>query len=209
MQIKTIIQEIEISVLATLVLAVLLCGLYPLVVWGVAQVAFPRQANGSLIEERGQVVGSSLIAQGFNGPQYFHPRPSAAGPSGYDAAQSGGSNLGPLSCELIRQLKERVEHYRMENGLSPDTLVPQDAVTASASGLDPHISLENAVFQASRVARARSIAGDDVRELIGECTDGPDLGFLGDPGVNVLKANLALDNLAVNSAPNNALNNFR
>ena len=132
---KTIAQEIKTSILATLVLAALLCGIYPLVVWGIAQVAFPRQANGSLIEEKGQVIGSSLIAQGFTGPQYFHPRPSAAGPSGYDAAQSGGSNLGPLSSELIRQVKERVTLYRLENGLSSDTLVPQDAVTASASGL--------------------------------------------------------------------------
>ena len=204
MQIKTITQEIKISVLATLALAVLLCGIYPLVVWGIAQVAFPRQANGSLIEEKGHVAGSSLIAQGFTATQYFHSRPSAAGPSGYDAAQSGGSNLGPLSSELIRQVKERVEHYRMENGLSPDTLVPQDAVTASASGLDPHISLKNAELQASRVARARGISEAEVQKLIEECTDGPDLGFLGDPGVNVLRLNLALDNLALdNLAPNN------
>jgi len=199
MQIKTIVQEIKISVLATLVLAVLLCGIYPLVVWGIAQVVFPRQANGSLIDERGEIIGSSLIAQRFTETQYFHPRPSSAGPSGYDAAQSGGSNLGPLSSELQRQVKERVAHYRLENSLASDTLVPQDAVTASASGLDPHISPKNAKLQASRVARARGISEAEVQELIRECTDGPDLGFLGDPGVNVLRLNLALDNLALNN----------
>ena len=199
MQIKTIVQEIKISLLATLVLAILLCGIYPLVVWGIAQLAFPRHANGSLIEEKGHIVGSSLIAQRFTGPQYFHPRPSAAGPSGYDAAQSGGSNLGPLSSELVRQVKERAEQYRTENALSPDTLVPQDAVTASASGLDPHISLKNAELQAPRIARVRNVSEAEIQKLIGECTDGPDLGFLGDPGVNVLKLNRALDSLALDN----------
>jgi K+-transporting ATPase ATPase C chain len=162
---------------------------------GLAQAAFPSQANGSLLEIHGQVVGSALLAQNFNGPQYFHPRPSAAGDTGYDGMSSGGSNLGPLSQKLIDQVKERVEQYRAENTLPTRTMVPTDAVTASASGLDPHISLKNAGLQAVRVAQARKLSAQQMESLIQTYTEGPDLGFFGEPGVNVLRLNLALDRL--------------
>ncbi len=193
---QELLQEVKVSVLATLALIVILCGVYPLVVWGIAQVAFPSQANGSLVEVRGKIVGSGLLAQNFSGPQYFHPRPSAAGDVGYDGASSGGSNLGPLSQKLTDQVKERVDKYRTENNLPAATLVPADAVTASGSGLDPHISLRNAEIQAPRVAQARKLSADKVKRLIQDFTEGPDLGFLGEPGVNVLRLNLALDALS-------------
>ena len=192
MKIHELLQEIRVAALATLALLIILCGIYPLVVWGIAQVGFPGRANGSLLKVQGKVVGSRLLAQNFTGPQYFHPRPSAAGDTGYDGASSGGSNLGPLSRKLSDQVKERVEKYRAENNLPAATLVPADAVTASGSGLDPHISLENAGLQASRVAKAGKLSEDQVKALIQAYTEGPDLGFLGEPGVNVLRLNLAL-----------------
>ncbi|MGB8991170.1 MAG: K(+)-transporting ATPase subunit C [Desulfobaccales bacterium] len=195
MKIQELLQEIKVAALATLALLIILCGIYPFVVWGIAQVGFPSRANGSLVKVQGKVVGSRLLAQNFSGPQYFHPRPSAAGDTGYDGASSGGSNLGPLSRKLSDQVKERVEKYRAENNLPAGTLVPADAVTASGSGLDPHISLENAGLQASRVAKARKLSEDQVKALIQEYTEGPDLGFLGEPGVNVLRLNLALEAL--------------
>jgi K+-transporting ATPase ATPase C chain len=193
---QELLQEIKVSVLATLALIVILCGVYPLVVWGIAQVAFPNQANGSRVEVKGKIVGSGLLAQNFSGPQYFHPRPSAAGSLGYDGASSGGSNLGPLSQKLTDQVKERVTTYRTENNLPAATPVPADAVTASGSGLDPHISQRNAEIQTPRVAQARKVSADKVARLIRDFTAGPDLGFLGEPGVNVLRLNLALDALA-------------
>ena len=195
MKTQELLQEVKVSVLATLALVVILCGVYPLVVWGIAQVAFPGQANGSLVEVRGKIVGSGLLAQNFSGPQYFHPRPSAAGDTGYDGASSGGSNLGPLSQKLIDQVKERVASYRTENNLPAEMLVPADAVTASGSGLDPHISVRNAGLQTARVAKSRQVSADKVNKIIQNCTEGPDLGFLGEPGVNVLRLNLALDAL--------------
>jgi K+-transporting ATPase ATPase C chain len=195
MKTQELLLEVKVSVLATLALLIILCGVYPLVVWGIGQAAFPRQANGSLVEVRGKVVGSALLAQNFNGPQYFHPRPSSAGDTGYDGTSSGGSNLGPLSQKLVDQVKERVENYRKENNLPAGTPVPADAVTASGSGLDPHISLKNADLQAKRVAIARSLSPAQINKLIETCTDGPGLGFLGEPGVNVLMLNLALDKL--------------
>ena len=197
MKIIELLQEIKVAALAMLALLIILCGLYPLVVWGIAQVAFPGQANGSLVEVKGKIVGSNLLAQNFNGVQYFHPRPSAAGATGYDGTSSGGSNLGPLSQKLSDQVKEGVEKYRAENNLPAGTLVPADAVTASGSGLDPHISLANAGLQAARVAKARNLSEVQVASLIEKYTEGPDLGFLGEPGVNVLRLNLALDALAV------------
>jgi len=193
---QELLQEVKVSVLATLALVVILCGAYPLVVWGIAQVVFPNQANGSLVEVRNKIVGSGLLAQNFSGPQYFHPRPSAAGDVGYDGASSGGSNLGPLSQKLSDQVKERVDKYRTENNLPAATLVPADAVTASGSGLDPHLSLRNAAIQAPRVAKTRKLSADKVKRLIQDFTEGPDLGFLGEPGVNVLRLNLALDALS-------------
>ena len=194
---KVFLVEILTSIRATLVFAVLLCGIFPLVIFGAAQLFFPRQANGSLIESKDrQTLGSELLGQNFAGVKYFHPRPSAAGANGYDAASSSGSNLGPTSQKLIDAVKQRVETYRTENGLAADALVPGDAVTASGSGLDPHISLRNAELQAPRVAKERGLGLDDVKAAITKATDGRSLGILGEPGVNVLKLNIALDNLA-------------
>ncbi len=192
---KNILKEIRISLLATISLAVILCGLYPLTVWVLAQGMFPARANGSLIEKSGQVVGSSLISQGFAAPRYFHPRPSMAG-QGYDAASSSGSNLGPTSKKLIDEVGRRVSAYRAENNLGPGDLVPADAVTASASGLDPHISLKNAFIQAPRVAGARGMSEGEVRKLVKAHTEGRFLGLIGEPRVNVLMLNLALDGVS-------------
>jgi K+-transporting ATPase ATPase C chain len=190
--IKNIINELRISIIATVCLAILLCGVYPAIVWGIAQGLFHSQANGSLIEVKGQVVGSSLLAQSFTGAGYFHPRPSAAG-DGYDAVSSGGSNLGPTSQKLITAVKERVAAYRAENNLAPGVLIPVDAVTASASGLDPHISVKNALLQASRVAGVRGIGEEALRKMIVSNTEGRDLGIFGEPRVNVLMLNLDMD----------------
>jgi K+-transporting ATPase ATPase C chain len=189
---KNWLTEIQISIVAVLSLAVILCGLYPAAVWIMAQGLFPAKANGSLILRSGTTLGSSLIGQGFAGPQYFHPRPSAAG-QGYDAVRSGGSNLGPTSKKLIDAVRQRAADFRSENNLGPEILVPADAVTASASGLDPHISLKNAFLQMPRVARARGLDEMAVRKLVGAYTEGRDLGIVGEPRVNVLMLNLALD----------------
>lgn len=185
-------EELGRSLVAVASLAVILCGLYPLVSWGLAQVLFPARANGSLIVRGGSVSGSALIGQRFSGPAYFHPRPSAAG-EGYDALRSGGRNLGPLSKELLDAVGRRVAEYRAENGLAPGAPVPADAVTASASGLDPHISPENARLQAARVAAARGLTEAEVLGRVAALTEGRTLGFLGEPRVNVLELNLALD----------------
>ncbi len=190
---KTFFSEIRGAVAATLVLAAVCCGLYPLVVFGIGQALFHHKANGSLIvDASGSVRGSEWLGQNFSGEKYFHTRPSAAG-NGYDAANSSGINLGPTSQKLSDAIKERVAAYRKENGLSETEPLPADAVTASGSGLDPHISLRNAELQVARVAKARNIDAERVRALVRANTDSPDLGVLGDPGVNVLKLNLALD----------------
>jgi K+-transporting ATPase ATPase C chain len=190
---KELFAEIRGAVVSTLVLAVVCCGLYPLVVFGIAQVAFHDKANGSLIVDKdGSIRGSRLLGQGFTGEKYFHPRPSAAG-NGYDAANSGGSNLGPTSQKLNDAVKDRIAAYRTENGLKETDPVPADAVTASGSGLDPHISLRNAELQVSRVAKARGMDAEKVRALARQNTDSADLGMLGEPGVNVLELNLSLD----------------
>jgi K+-transporting ATPase ATPase C chain len=178
--------------MATLALGALVSLVYPAAVWGLAQWIMPFKANGSLLEQDGKIVGSILIGQSFQAPQYFHPRPSAAG-QGYDAASSGGSNLGPISHKFLDGLEQLVEKYRAVNHLEPDVKVPADAVTASGSGLDPHISPRNAQLQAPRVAAARSMSLGFVHKLIEEATEQPDLGILGEPRVNVLKLNLALD----------------
>jgi K+-transporting ATPase ATPase C chain len=176
----------------TLVLTALTGILYPAAVTGLCQWLFPRQANGSLILKDGRVVGSRLVAQGFTRPEYFHPRPSAAGSDGYDAAASSGSNLSPTSRKLIDRVKTDIGKFREAN---PDYQgpIPADLVTASGSGLDPHISPASARAQAARVAKARGIPSDRLNSLIVRYTEQPELGLLGDPRVNVLKLNLALD----------------
>jgi len=190
---KQLLSEIRGAVMATLILAAVCCGAYPLVVWGIAQAGFRDQANGSLIVGKdGTVCGSKLLGQNFAGEKYFHPRPSAAG-NGYDAANSSGSNLGPTSQKLNDAVKERIAAYRTENGLSETNAVPADAVTASGSGLDPHISVRNAELQAPRVAKARGLPLEQVLTLVRSNTDTPELGVLGEPRVNVLALNLALD----------------
>jgi K+-transporting ATPase ATPase C chain len=195
--VKTIIKEITTAILATLLFAVVLCGIYPVVIWGISQLVFPHQANGSLIEGSDRkIIGSEWLGQNFTGAKYFHPRPSAAGANGYDAANSSGSNLGPTSQKLMDAVKDRVAAYRTENGLAADALVPGDAVTASGSGLDPHISPKNALLQAARVAKERSLGVDVVQAEIEKATAGAQFGILGEAGVNVLKLNLALDAFA-------------
>jgi len=192
---KDFFSQIRSAIVSTLALAVVCCGLYPLVVFGISQLLFRDQANGSLIVSAdGSVRGSRLLGQAFSDPKYFHPRPSAAG-NGYDATSSGGSNLGPTSRKLNDAIKERLAAYRAENGLSESAPVPADAVTASGSGLDPHISLQNAELQIPRVLKARGVAEARVRELIRQNTNGRDFGVFGEPGVNVLQLNRALDQL--------------
>ncbi len=189
---KNMIAEFRASLVITLLLIVLCCGIYPVVVWAIAQGLFPHEAEGSLVQVNRKIAGSSLLSQGFAGPAYFHPRPSAAG-QGYDAVNSGGTNLGPTSKKLIDDVKQRVVDYRAENGLPPSSMVPADAVTSSASGLDPHIGPENARMQADRVAAARKMAKEDVLKKVRAHTEGRTFGILGEPRVNVLMLNLDLD----------------
>lgn len=197
---KTLFIELKISLLLTLVFAVLLCGVYPVVVWAGAQALFPAKANGSLLVDKdGTVRGSTLLAQNFTSDKYFQPRASAAG-TGYDATSSGGTNYGPTSQKLSDSIKAAVVAYRASNGLSADAPVPADAVTSSCSGLDPHISVANAMDQAARVAKARNLKPEALQALIAADTDGRDLGILGEAGVNVLRLNAALDAQGVNPA---------
>jgi K+-transporting ATPase ATPase C chain len=196
---KKLLSEIRSAVMVTVMLAVVCCGLYPLVVFGVSQILFHDQANGSLLVGKdGTIHGSRLIGQQFTLDKYFITRPSDAGANGmaYDPTASGGSNLGPTSQKLHDTIVQNIAAYRTQNNLDTNTPVPADAVTASASGLDPHISLRNAELQAPRVAKVRGLSLDKVRELIRANTDAASLGFLGEPGVNVLPLNLALDALA-------------
>ena len=185
-------RQLRPAFVAVAVFTVVLGLAYPLVVTAIAQIGWGDTADGSLIERDGVVVGAELIGQPFVSPQYFRPRPSAAG-DGYDGSASSGSNLGPTNPDFLATVSERVAAYRSENGLGDDTLVPVDAVTASASGLDPHISVRNAQLQAARVAGARAMSLDEVLAMVGEHTTDRTLGILGDPGVNVLELNLALD----------------
>jgi len=212
---KTLLSELKTSLVLTIVLAVLLCGAYPVAVWAGAQLLFPRQAGGSLITDAsGAVRGSRLLAQNFASDKYFQPRPSAAG-TGYDATSSGGTNFGPTSDKLANGshakdaagkpvndpnnfdgIKDLVAAYRASNGLPADAAVPADAVTRSGSGLDPQISVANAQLQAPRVAKARGLALDAVLSLVAQNTAARDFGIFGEPGVNVLTLNLALDQTA-------------
>jgi K+-transporting ATPase ATPase C chain len=215
---KTFLTELRISVLLTVVMVVLLCGAYPLAVWAGGQALFSNKANGSLITDKdGTVRGSELLAQNFSSDKYFQPRPSAAG-TGFDATSSGGTNLGPTSDKLANGvhvkdakgkdvndpsnfdgIKDLVAAYRKTNGLKDTDSVPADAVTRSASGLDPHISIANAMLQAPRVAKARNLPLEKIQALVTAHIDGRDLGVLGEPGVNVLMLNLDIDNLTTQS----------
>ncbi len=186
-------EHIKISIRITIVLLIITCGLYPAIVWGIGQIAFRHQANGSLIERNGKVIGSEIIGQNFTSERYFHPRPSAAGNDGYDATASGGSNLGPTSKKLRDTINDRVTKYA---DTKPSGGIPADAVTASASGLDPHISPVNALSQAARVARARGLSSTQIESMIHAHTENRFLGIYGEPRVNVLLLNLDLDEAA-------------
>ena len=205
------LRQLKPAILSVLVLTALTGFLYPAVITTLAQAIFHHQANGSLQEQNGRIVGSELIGQTFNAPGYFHSRPSAAG-AGYDASASSGTNLRPTSDKLINGIHRKLASgendpgnfdgvrdlaaaYRRENGLAKDAPLPADAVTRSASGLDPHISPANAALQVARVAKARGIPEETVRSLIRENTQGRQFGILGEPSVNVLNLNLALDRL--------------
>lgn len=212
---KTILSELKTSLLITLVFAVLLCGAYPLAIWGAGQLLFPGKANGSLIEDAdGTVRGSALLAQNFASDKYFQPRPSVAG-TGYDASNSNATNLGPTSDKLANGvhakdasgrnvedlnnfdgIRDLVAAYRSSNGLGASDPVPADAVTRSASGLDPHIGVANARIQAARVARARGLSLARVLALVEAHTEDRDFGIFGEPRVNVLLLNRAIDEAA-------------
>jgi len=183
--VKNLVTALSMTIVTTLLLGVA----YPLVVTGLAQAMFPAKANGQLIERGGKIIGSRIIGQAFSSPGYFRSRPSAAG-AGYDAASSAGTNLGPTNKKLIDAVAAAVDAARKENPSAP---VPVDLVTSSASGLDPHISPAAALFQVPRVARERGMSEEDIRRLVAARTEGRQLGLLGEPVVNVLELNLALD----------------
>jgi K+-transporting ATPase ATPase C chain len=181
------------SLMSTLILVILLCGVYPLAVTGVGHLLFAQKAEGGLILKDGKVVGAELIGQNFAKPEYFHPRPSAAGDKGYDAANSNASNFGPTNQKLADTLKSNADAVLKDNPTLKKGDIPGDLVTASASGLDPHISPPGAAVQVDRVAQARKVEAAKVQALVNEHTEGPQWGLFGEPVVNVLKLNLALD----------------
>jgi K+-transporting ATPase ATPase C chain len=187
------LSEIKPAILITLILTVITGLVYPAAITGLSQVLFSHQANGSLLTANGKVIGSTLIGQNFSKPEYFHPRPSAAGDKGYDGMSSGGTNLSPTNPALQKRLTDSADAFRKENpGFSG--AIPADAITTSASGLDPHISPDTAFAQCDRVAKARNVSVEQVRNLVQSHIEGRQLGFLGEPRVNVLSLNMALDN---------------
>jgi len=188
-------EHVRVAVVSVISLTLVTGCIFPLVLFAVGRLLYPGQAAGSLVTRNGVVIGSGLIGQNFVRPEYFHPRPSAAG-TGYDATSSGGTNLGPSNPKLIDGIRQLAEDYRRSNGLPEDADVPIDAVTRSGSGLDPHISPRNAALQVPRVARARHLTEDVVRRLLADHTEGRQLGFMGQPRVSVLELNLALDLVA-------------
>jgi K+-transporting ATPase ATPase C chain len=193
---KNILIELRRSLVATLFFAVILCVVYPLIVFAASQLLFPKQANGTLLVDKSGVVrGSAWLAQNFTGAQYFHPRPSAAGANGFNATSSSGSNLGPTSSNLVNNLTQNIANYRAENNLATNAPIPADAVTESASGLDPHITPANAEIQIARVAKARGISEEQLRKLVQQNTSGRDLGLFGEPRVNLMTLNFALDQI--------------
>lgn len=191
---KNLIIQIQTSIICLLILVILVCGIYPLTVWAISQILLPEKANGSMMMVNGKLVGSSLIGQQFHDAKYFHPRPSSAG-EGYDASNSGGSNLGPTSRKLMSQVAIRNLDYRRLNGLKTESPVPMDAVTSSASGLDPHISVQNALIQAIRVAKSRGLPEEKVAALVRHSVERPDLWLFGQERINVLKINLLMDEI--------------
>jgi potassium-transporting ATPase KdpC subunit len=207
---KNLFAELGRSIVATIFFAIILCGVYPLVVFGAAKLFFPHQADGSLIVDKSGVVrGSALLAQNFTGAQYFHPRPSSASAgdptsavsvNNFDATHSSGSNLGPTSSNLVANITANIATYRADNNIAMNSpiynMIPADAVTESASGLDPHISPANAEIQIVRVAKARGISEKQLRKIVQQNTNGRDLGLFGEPRVNVMTLNFALDQLA-------------
>jgi K+-transporting ATPase ATPase C chain len=193
---KLYLNTLKISIKLLALLSVLLGLIYPLCMWGVGQFLFHKKANGSLIySPKGTILGSELIGQNFTNDKYFKPRPSAAGDKGYDASNSSASNLGPTSKKLVDSLKQRSNDYRNSNNLGKEMPIPSDAVTASGSGLDPHISLSNAKAQSARIAAARGLSQDQIEQLINKYKEGRTLWIFGEERVNVLLINLALDNL--------------
>lgn len=189
---KAMAGELKRAVLAVILLSILLCVIYPLAIWGIGQLFFSEKANGSMLVREKEIVGSILIGQPFTSPVYFHSRPSAVAYAG-SGANSGGSNLGPLSNSLKEQVTTRIKNYRQENGLADAYPIAADAVSASASGLDPHISPADAYAQAARVARARGLSKVLVLQMIQRCMEGRQLGIFGEKRINVLLLNLTLD----------------
>ena len=190
------LKHLRITIISLILFTILTGMIYPLAVTGISQLIFPGKANGSLIKKEGKVLGSELIGQPFSDPKYFWSRLSATGPYAYNAGSSSGSNYGPLNPALFDAVKKRVQDLKAADSLNTKP-IPVDLVTASGSGLDPHISIAAAIYQASRVARTRGLTEEQVRSMIGQYTDGRSLGFLGEPGVNVLQLNLALDELKI------------
>ncbi|MHB8277267.1 MAG: K(+)-transporting ATPase subunit C [Candidatus Humimicrobiaceae bacterium] len=183
------------SFLLLIIFTIILGFLYPLLITGISKIIFHYRSSGSLIKYGDKIVGSELIGQNFTGEQYLHPRPSAAGKDGYDPLSSGGSNYAPTNEDFISAVKERISNLRKENNLEDYIKIPSDAVTSSGSGLDPDISVDNAILQADRIAKKRNIPVSEINDLIRQNTEKRMLGFLGEPKVNVLKLNLLLDNL--------------